>query len=102
MLIKEIALEQRPRERVKSKGIESLNDPELLALILENGTNDENVIDLSHRLINTFGLEEKNSLSLSELMKIKGIGLAKAAKLVTLFENRRNLIYINLKSSFYP
>jgi len=78
LLIKEIALEQRPRERVKSSGIESLNDAELLALLLENGTNGENVIDLSHRMINTFGLEEINSLSLSELMKIKGVGLAKA------------------------
>ena len=86
MRIKEIALEQRPRERLKSKGIESLNDSELLALILEKGTNGENIIDLSHRVISSFGLEKLNSLSLSELMKIKGIGLAKAAKLVAAFE----------------
>jgi len=84
--IKEIAIEQRPRERVKINGIDSLNDSELLALILENGTNGENVIDLSHRLISTFSLESLNSLSLSELMKIKGIGLAKAAKLIAAFE----------------
>ncbi len=86
MRIKEIAIEQRPRERVKINGIDSLNDSELLALILENGTNGENVIDLSHRLISTFSLESLNSLSLSELMKIKGIGLAKAAKLIAAFE----------------
>ena len=86
MRIKEIAIEQRPRERLKSKGIDSLNDSEILALLLETGSLGENVIDLSHRLINTFGLEEINSLSLSELMKIKGIGLAKAAKLIAAFE----------------
>jgi DNA repair protein RadC len=56
MLIKDIALDQRPRERLKSKGIDSLNDSELLALILGEGTNGENVIDLSHRLISTFGV----------------------------------------------
>jgi len=86
MRIKEIAIEQRPRERLKSKGVDSLNDSEILALLLQNGTNGENVIDLSHRLISTFGLEEINSLSLTELMNIKGIGLAKAAKLIAAFE----------------
>ena len=86
MRLKEIAIEQRPRERVKSNGIESLNDSELLALLLENGSQGENVIDLSHRLISTFGLDNLNSLSLTELMKIKGIGLAKAAKLIAAFE----------------
>jgi len=86
LLIKEIALEQRPRERLKADGIENLNNAELLALLLENGSQGENVIDLSHRLISTFGLEELNSLSLHELMKIKGIKLAKAAKLIAAFE----------------
>ena len=58
----------------------------MLALILQNGTNGENVIDLSHRLIASFGLEKLNSLSLTELMKIKGIKLGKASKLVAAFE----------------
>ena len=86
MRIKEIALEQRPRERLKTKGLDSLNDSELLAIILQNGTNGENVIDLSHRLIALFGLEKLNSLSLTELMKIKGIKLGKASKLIAAFE----------------
>jgi len=58
MRIKEIALDQRPRERLKSKGIDSLNDSEILALLLETGSLGENVIDLSHRLISTFGLNK--------------------------------------------
>lgn len=86
MRIKEIALEQRPRERLKNKGIDGLNDTELLAILLQNGTNGENVIDLSHRLIASFGFEKLNLLSLTELMKIKGIGLAKASKLIAAFE----------------
>ncbi|MBL7055341.1 DNA repair protein RadC [Candidatus Woesearchaeota archaeon] len=81
-----MALEQRPRERVKANGVEVLSDPELLAIILQNGSQGENVIDLSHRLINTFGLDKLNSLSLQELMKIKGIKLAKASKLIAAFE----------------
>ena len=90
MRIKEIAIEQRPRERLKTKGLDNLNDSELLAIILQNGTNGENVIDLSHRLIASFGLEKLNSLSLTELMKIKGIKLGKASKLIAAFElNKR-------------
>ena len=84
MRIKEISIEQRPRERLKSGA--NLNDAEVLALILEKGTKGENVLDLSHRLISTFGVEGLNSLSLAELMKIKGIGLAKASKLIAAFE----------------
>src|SRR3989338_11633254 len=84
MRIKEISIEQRPRERLKAG--QTLNDAEILALILEKGTQGENVIDLSHRLISTFGVEGLNSLSLAELTSIKGIGLAKAAKLIAAFE----------------
>ena len=84
--ITEIALEQRPRERLKIQGINNLSDAELLAIILQNGTNGENVIDLSNRLISTFGIDKLNSLSLQELMKTKGIGLAKASKLIAAFE----------------
>ena len=84
MKLKEISIEQRPRERMKAGNI--LNDAEILALILEKGTKGENVIDLSNRLIATFGIDELNNLSLEELMKIKGIGLAKASKLIAAFE----------------
>lgn len=86
MKIKEIALEQRPRERLRFRGADILSDAELLAILLQNGRHGENVIDLSNRLISTFGLDKLNSLSLSELMKIKGIKLAKASKLVAAFE----------------
>ena len=86
MLIKEIALEQRPRERLKSKGVDNLSDAELLAIIVQNGSHGENVVDLSHRLISTFGLEKLNSLSLAELMNIKGIKLGKASRLIAAFE----------------
>ena len=86
MKIKEIALEQMPRERLKNYNTDSLSDAELLAILLQNGSHGENVIDLGNRLISTFGIDKLNSLSLQELMKIKGIGLAKASKLIVAFE----------------
>ena len=89
-MLKEISLDQRPRERLVKIGVENLSDSELLAIILQNGTFGENVITLSQRLISMYGLEKLNSISLQELMKVKGIGLAKATKLVSMFElNKR-------------
>ena len=86
MRIKEIALEQRPRERLRRDGADKLSDAELLALLIQYGSKGESAVDLSNRLILTFELDKLNSLSLQELMKIKGIGLAKASKLVAAFE----------------
>ena len=86
MKIKEIALEQRPRERLKAHGVNSMSDYDLLALLLGAGTKGESAIDLGNRLISENGLEELNSLSLAELMKIRGIKLGKASKLIAAFE----------------
>ena len=89
MRLKEIAIEQRPRERLKRHNADSLNDAELLAILVQSGFCGENALDLSNRMISLFGIEKLNSLSLSELMKIKGIGLAKASKLIAAFELRK-------------
>src|SRR3989338_8253865 len=84
MKIKEIAKEQRPRERRKAGNV--LNDAGLLALLLGSGTKGESAIDIGNRLLSENGLDKLNSLSIQELMKIKGIGLAKASKLIAAFE----------------
>lgn len=86
MKIKDITIENRPRERLLRQGASVLSDAELLAVILQNGCVGENAVDLSHRLISLHGLERLNCLSLSELQKIKGIGIAKASKVMAAFE----------------
>ena len=84
MKIKNIAIEQRPRERMKAGNV--LNDADLLALLLGSGVKGESAIDMGNRLISENGMDKINFLSLQELMKIKGIGLAKASRLVAAFE----------------
>ncbi|MBN1214550.1 MAG: DNA repair protein RadC [Candidatus Lokiarchaeota archaeon] len=86
MRICDISLENRPRERLKTNGLSVLSDAELLAIILQNGYYGENVIDISNRLIASYGLENLKNLSLTEITKIKGIGTAKACKLLAAFE----------------
>ena len=86
MIIREFDLSERPREKLKLNGVKCLSDSELLALILRTGFKDENVVDLSRRLLNTFGLGELSSCSLNELCSVKGIGFAKACQILALFE----------------
>ncbi len=99
MRIKEISLENRPRERMEKQGVSVLSDSELLAVILQKGTKEENVIDMSNKLISKYSVNKLSSCSLKELQEIKGIGKAKACQILALFEfnKRHNLAKQNGK-----
>lgn len=86
MRLKELSQEQRPRERLQKYGSAALSDAELLAIILKVGNKQENVIDMSHRLISQFGLEHLAQCSLTELQQTKGIGKAKSCEILAVFE----------------
>jgi DNA repair protein RadC len=86
MMLREVCVSQRPRERLLENGVALLSDAELLALLLEQGSKNESVIDLSLRLISSYGLSSLNSLSIKELTSLKGIGVAKACKVLAAFE----------------
>lgn len=84
--LKDLPLEQRPRERLASVGVENLSDTELLAILLNTGFKGQSVTHSAAMLIKEFGsLENLTDASIYELMKIKGIGKAKACKLVAAF-----------------
>lgn len=98
MRIKDIPLENRPRERMKKLGLSSLSDAEVLALILQKGSRKDNVIDMSNKLIAKYGLSKLSSLSLTELSAIDGIGEAKAIQILAAFEiNRRIPLFNGIK-----
>ncbi|MFW6025025.1 MAG: RadC family protein [Candidatus Woesearchaeota archaeon] len=86
MKIKEISKSNRPRERLKEFGISSMSDIELLALILQTGTRDENVLEMSTRILSNNEFKDLSLMSYLELKRIKGIGDAKASKLISIFE----------------
>lgn len=93
MKIKDMPEDSKPRERLLKFGIENLSNAELLALVLEKGTRQENVIEISNRLINQFGIGKLSECSLKELQEINGVGQAKAMQILALFEiNKRNSI----------
>ena len=81
MKIKEWAEEDRPREKMLLKGIASLSDAELLAILIGSGNSRETAVQLSQRILNSVNnnLNALGKLSVKELMfKFKGIGKVKA------------------------
>jgi DNA repair protein RadC len=86
MKILDLPKSSRPRERFLEKGAEALSDAELFAILLRTGSRGENVIDMSNRLINEYGIDKLFECSLIELEKIKGIGPSKAMQILTIAE----------------
>lgn len=59
MKVKEMSLDQRPREKALRQGLNSLSDLELIALILQSGSKDRSVFDIAQDvLIETEGLSQ--------------------------------------------
>jgi len=90
--IKELPVEERPRERLQRHGPESLGTAELVAILLGVGFREVSAIDLAHHLLGRHGgLLGLAKLEFDELRAEKGIGLAKAAQLAAAFELGRRL-----------
>jgi DNA repair protein RadC len=83
---------ERPRERLLQHGPQPLSEAELLGILLGKGTRKKTAIDLARELLDQYeSLQKLFSRSPSELMKIKGIGSAKAATLSAAFELVRRI-----------
>lgn len=80
--IQHLPEEERPRERLVRSGAESLSTAELIAIILGSGSKSKPILQLAHEIVARFGgLRQLVEATLSELMEIKGIGMAKAIQL---------------------
>ena len=86
--IKHWATDDRPREKLRNKGPESLSHSELIAILLQNGTRQKSAVELAKEILHlgSNNLSELGRLSIKELMKIKGIGEAKAITIAAALE----------------
>ncbi len=81
-VIKDLPSSERPRERLRDHGADSLSNAELLAIILRVGIKGENAVRMGERLLARFGgLPGLAKASFGELSREKGLGVAKAAQL---------------------
>jgi DNA repair protein RadC len=86
--IKDWALEDRPREKLLYKGISSLSDAELLAILLGSGSNDKSAVDLAREILSiaSNNLHRLGKLDIHDLVRLKGIGTAKAINIMAALE----------------
>jgi len=89
--IKQWAVEDRPREKLLTKGIRSLSDAELLAILIGSGTREASAVDLAKKILRASGhnLNDLSRMSVHDLRKFKGIGEARAIAIVAAMEERR-------------
>jgi DNA repair protein RadC len=99
--IKEWAKDDRPREKLRLIGAENLSDSELLAILIGKGTRDRSAVDLAKEILKLGknSLADLGKLNVPELMKIKGVGEAKAISITAALElgRRRKVIGMNYK-----
>jgi len=82
------AVEERPREKVMANGVQYLSDTELLAILIGSGTRHITAVELARQILKGAG----NSLHLlgrqgiGELVRIKGVGPAKAISILAALE----------------
>ena len=80
-MIRDMPHDERPRERLRLRGANTLSNAELTAILLRTGTTGENVINMSMRLLSELGgLAGMARVSYAELCSIKGISDAKACQ----------------------
>ena len=86
--IKEWAVEDRPREKMQSKGIRSLSEAELVAILIGSGNLDESAVELSRRMLASVNnnLNELGKKTIGDLRKFKGIGEVKAINIMAALE----------------
>jgi DNA repair protein RadC len=85
--ISDLAVEERPRERLAQLGPQALSAAELLAILLRVGVPGENAVQVGQRLLNEFkGLAGLQRAPFEELCNQHGIGEAKAAQIKAAIE----------------
>lgn len=96
LMLKELAPDERPRERLMLRGPASLSDGDLIAILLNTGLVGETVTDVAQRLLAEHGgLRGLQRLEIVELTKIRGLGAAKAVRLKAALELGRRLAILS-------
>ena len=97
MSIKDLPLDARPREKLLARGPQALSDVELLAILLRTGMAGKTVFQLSEELLGPDGIAGLLNATAQSLKLVKGLGPAKQAELLAVFELARRALSQRLK-----
>lgn len=99
--IKELAVEDRPREKMIQKGLSALSDAELVAILIGSGSAKESAVELARKIMAGYknNLNELGKATIEELKNsYHGVGEAKAIAIVSAMElGRRRLLHQSLE-----
>jgi len=86
--IKALAEDDRPREKLATRGRHTLSDAELIAIVLGSGNKAETAVQLAQRMLHEHhnNINELARLSIADLKKYRGVGLVKAINIAAAFE----------------
>ncbi|MCS6811384.1 MAG: DNA repair protein RadC [Tepidimonas sp.] len=91
--MRELPASARPREKLLQRGADALADAELLALLLRTGLRGQPVLSFAQQLLQRFGgLAGLLQATPAQLAGIKGLGPAKRAELLAVFELARRAL----------
>ena len=92
ILIKDIPINDRPRERLINYGVKNISNEDLISIILKTGTKNKSVKDISNFVLKEFkDISNLKYLNINRLMKIEGIGKVKAIELIAAIELGRRV-----------
>jgi DNA repair protein RadC len=97
MGIKDLPPDARPREKLLDRGPQALSDVELLAILLRTGMAGKNVFELSQELLSPGGIAGLLQATAGALKLVKGLGPAKQAELLAVFEIARRAMHQRLQ-----
>jgi DNA repair protein RadC len=97
MSMKDLPVDARPREKLLARGPQALSDVELLAILLRTGMVGKNVFQLSEELLGPDGIAGLLQATVQSLQLVKGLGPAKQAELLAVFELARRALSQRLK-----
>jgi DNA repair protein RadC len=94
--IKDLAFEDRPREKLLQKGLLAMTDAELIAILIGSGNRNESAVELAQKILKSYQ-NNLNELGKATVERLKnnflGVGDAKALTIVAAMElgRRRSL-----------
>ena len=103
-MIADLPLDERPRERMHQHGLSRMSDADLLAILLGSGTEGKNAIELAMEILAEGGVPLLAKTDLDQLLKTRGVGLAKAARIAAAFElgRRSASAQVKLPAAYEP